>query len=114
MKEEDGYDDEVSENSIDFFYSGTEAEGKAERAAEKKSEGDTEAGTESEFESEHVETISKPKYYKRKRSLISLEREKLAVQKETLNVMRSMVREMSNFHASFLITYKKQNKKRPT
>ncbi|EDV41078.2 uncharacterized protein Dana_GF10838 [Drosophila ananassae] len=111
-KEEDSYEDEASENSIDFFYPGMEAEEEADMAAEMKSEADTETGTEPEIEhEEHEEPIPKPKYYKRKKSLISLERERLAVQKETLNVMRSMVREMSNFHASFLITYKKQKKR---
>ncbi|XP_017089652.2 uncharacterized protein [Drosophila bipectinata] len=114
-KEVDRYEDEGSddsESSIEFFYPELEAE----EAAEIKAEADTDAEIEPEIESEieELQPVSNEKYFKRKRSILRIEQEKIAVQKQTLNIMRSMVKEISNFHASFLITYKTQNKKRST
>ncbi|KAH8335260.1 hypothetical protein KR074_001080 [Drosophila pseudoananassae] len=114
-KEVDRYEDEGlddSEGSIEFFF----PELVAEEAAEIKAEAVADAEIEPEIESdiEELQPVSNEKYFKRKRSILRIEQEKIAVQKETLNIMRSMVKEISNFHASFLITYKTQNKKRST
>lgn len=50
-----------------------------------------------------------PLYHRRARDIAE---EKLAIQRETLNVMRSMAKDLSNLHATFLDVYKKSHPKR--